>query len=184
VLNCPLAYVVPALYLIPLAFILVLALFVIRALRWTRAERILFVPIVVMFLLCIVITMIAGYVRNRQLWAELMARQSASTLVFRGNAHKVTVSDPDEIAAFFRLLKEARRVSAHHSYPVNKIELTVGKDGYRYSIGPDSDRADEFWIDDLSCGDSYGGRTIAQVQSYGLAEYLRKLKVLKPRPKR
>jgi len=184
VADCLIAYVVPALYLIPLALILGIMFAVIRVLRWPRAERFLLPPIVVMFLLCIVLSLVAHHIRNRQLWADLMARQSASTLVFRGNAHKVTVSDPAEIAAFFRLLKEAHQVSAHHSYQVHKIELTVGRERYRYWIGPDSDEADEFWIDDLTCGDWYNGRTIAQVKSYGLAEYLRKLKVFKPRPKR
>jgi len=169
-------------YAFPLAFILVISLFVIRALRWNRAERILFVPITIMVVLCIAIPWITTDMRASRLWANLLARNDASILMFLGNDRQVTVSDPDEIAAFFALLKEARHVGAHHSYPVTKLQVRVGEGAYRYSIGPDSDRADEFWITDLSCNN--GETELAQIQSHGLTEYLRKLKVLKPRPKR
>ena len=73
-------------------------------------------------------------------------------------------------------------MSAHHSSPMTKIQLTVGDHGYRYSIAPDSDHGNEFWIEDLSCNYDEGGTTIAQVKSRRLAEYLPTLQMLEPLP--
>ncbi|MCH8241672.1 MAG: hypothetical protein IH897_03550 [Planctomycetes bacterium] len=117
-----------------------------------------------------------------QLWNGFLHRKDASELVFQSGRRSVTVTERGEIEMFLSLLRESRKVSAHHSHPMTEIQLTVGDHGYRYSIGPDSDHENEFWIEDLSCNYDEGGTTIAQVKSRSLVEYLCRLQMLEPLP--
>lgn len=171
-----------ALFFVPFGWALVVIL--VRLSRWRKARWVRLLEWVTFFGIgsFIVLIFVISEMANTELWTGLMDRRQASAIVFQSGRRAVTVTERGKIEMFFSLLRESRKVSAHHSYPLTEIQLTVGDDGYRYSIGPDSEHENEFWIDDWSCDSCDGGRTIAQFESRRLSEYLRKLQMLEPLP--
>jgi hypothetical protein len=54
------------------------------------------------------------------------------------------------ISNLLSLICQGRKVSAHHTHPVDKLELFLPAAGYSYSLGKDSEVEDEFWFDWVS----------------------------------
>jgi len=171
-----------ALFFVP--FALVLGLILLRLSRWQKARwaRVLEAVCFVGAASILVLTLSSLKLVNAKLWSELLERKTAPVLVFQNGRRTVTVTEQREIERFFASLQESRKVSAHHSHPMTGIRLTIGEDKYRYSIAADSDRENEFWIQDLSCDNCDERRPIAQVASKGLSEYLRSLQMIEPLP--
>ena len=172
----------PILFLVPFGLLLVGILGHVS--RWGRTHGarllvgLMFFGLASMF----VLVLVRETKMTTDLWTGFLNRKEASVLVFQSSRRSVSVTERGKIEMFFALLQESRRVSAHHSYPMTEIQLTVGDHGYRYSIAPDSDHENEFWIEDLSCNYDEGGTTIAQVKSRSLVEYLCRLQVFEPLP--
>ena len=171
-----------ALFLVPFGLALIAIL--VGVSRWGKTRRARWLQGLCLFGIgsIIVLIIVSSEMANTELWTGFMNRMESSVLVFQSGRRSVTVTERGQIEMFFSLLRESRKVSAHHSYPLTEIQLTVGDKGYRYSIGPDSDHENEFWIDDWSCESCDGARTIAQVKSRSLVEYLCRLQVFEPLP--
>jgi len=87
---------------------------------------------------------------QRQFRSELkamVADQVDQITLSRAGAHR-ELTDRQEITQLIALLQTLKGVAAHHSHPVEKIDLVFNSGGrqYHYRIGRDSERPWEFWI--------------------------------------
>ncbi len=82
-----------------------------------------------------------------------------------------TVKSSEEIQAFINVLKGSKRISPHHSHPVNEIQLTLPEDDNIYKLGKDSSVTDEYW---LNIQNGHVGSTMLQFKSIALKEWLRR----------
>lgn len=62
-------------------------------------------------------------------------------------AAEVKISDPREVAIFFKLIEGAVSVGAHHSHPVHTLQLSFPGVSRTYSLSCDSSVRDEYWLE-------------------------------------
>jgi hypothetical protein len=87
---------------------------------------------------------------NRGIRRELreVAPAEVSELVLsRGNMIS-RVTDRAEISRFLTVLQTVQGAMAHHSHPTGECEAAFEFEGrrYRYRLGRDSERQDEYWV--------------------------------------
>jgi signal transduction histidine kinase len=104
-----------------------------------------------------------------------------SNLVVRARAGNRVISAANEINSLFNQLQNVQAVHAHHSYPVDSVELQFMVDGHehRYRIAYDSERKDEYWVLETARAGT-PGREIGRVQSGQLGPMLEQLVTHKP----
>jgi len=101
---------------------------------------------------------------------------SVSNLVIRPDGGRREIVAPAEVKMLFNQLQRVAAVPAHHSHPLssNEFEFMIGGNRYRYRIGQDSARADEYWVFETArAGEP--GREIGRITSPNLGQVLNAL---------
>jgi len=115
---------------------------------------------------------------NDQLCLELKQINplSVSNLVVRTDNIRRALIATNEIVPLFNQLQRVQAVSAHHSYPGDlvEVEFMMSGHGYRYRIGRDSDRTDEYWVFETARAGT-PGREIGRIHSPILGKVLEAL---------
>src|SRR3989442_3075431 len=93
----------------------------------------------------------AGIIRiwdEREMRDELrnIPRGHIGRLALSRDGVRKEITDSHEVSALISLVQSLRYVGPHHSSPVDLFELTIESDrnSYRYQIGRDSERRDEY----------------------------------------
>jgi hypothetical protein len=96
--------------------------------------------------------------------------------VVRRDDRRAEIDDPAAITDLLAILRDANPVSAHHSSPRMSYDLFFPEIAYRYSLRPDSDVRDEYWLDWAGYPGSDPHRppiaTLRQVQSEQIGAWL------------
>jgi len=110
---------------------------------------------------------------NFRLELRSVPPDAVSNLWLRGGAVNRTVNSTNEIVTLFNQLQRIQPVHAHHSSPLDPVELqfTVGGHEYRYNIARDSERAGEFWVLETARAGN-PGREIGRIESSTLGALL------------
>ena len=161
------------LWVIGVATILVCALLAQRgalnAARQKAVGRILAGIVLPFILACISCSLLRNHFANRRL--RSFAAGQVDSLIIRSGSKHVELREPAAIGDLFSLVCRGRKVCAHHSHPVDKIELFLPGTGYTYSLGRDSKVKDEFWLDWVSYpGSDPGIDTISTVRHFRSSE--------------
>lgn len=82
---------------------------------------------------------------RRKQFFDLEKRNISSMKIIK-EGQTFEVKTPSEVASFFTAIREADQVGAHHSHPMSPYLITFPDFSETYSLGPDSDRANEFWF--------------------------------------
>jgi hypothetical protein len=89
-----------------------------------------------------------------------------------------SITNQAEVDLLLRSMQSLSAVDAHHSYPVDLVDVSFDSGGnhFHYRIGHDSQRPDEYWITEAGrapAGSS--GREIGRVESAQLGQILQRL---------
>jgi hypothetical protein len=86
------------------------------------------------------------------------------------------VTDANEIRMLFSELQQLKPIAAHHSHPTDLFEVRFTKDGgrYRYVIGRDSERPQEYWVKEAARY-PFSGHEIGRIQSVSFGRFLESL---------
>ena len=135
----------------------------------TKKLTVIFVSVVGVYFSSVLIShVLLNYYANKRL--QTFAQQHISSLIVYYKGKKIEIRDPRAIDGLLSIICSARKVSAHHSHPVEKINLFFPKAGYTYSLGKDSDRVDEFWLEWLSYRGSEPYASIMVVKQFNSRE--------------
>jgi hypothetical protein len=104
-----------------------------------------------------------------------------SNLVVRADGGSRDIMSTNKNEALFKQLQRVEAVPAHHSHPTDSFEVKFEGDGheYRYRLGRDSDRTNEYWMFETTRAGTQG-REIGRVQSTQLGPMLEQLVTSKP----
>lgn len=87
------------------------------------------------------------------------------------------VADPARIGELLALVRPLAGVAAHHSHPVNQFDVVfeLPNYSYRWRIGRDSERPEEYWVELLGRGRAGQELEIGRVHSARLGQFLEDL---------
>ena len=93
------------------------------------------------------------------------------------------LSETNELIPLFRQLQSVDSVPAHHSYPTDPFDVRFMLNGheYRYQIGRDSARPNEYWVFETARAPD-SGREIGRIESPTLGQVLNLLAHGQPPP--
>jgi hypothetical protein len=115
---------------------------------------------------------------DKQLRSELknLDPLSISNITVIAGTVRRRLADPNELKPLFSLLQRVAPASAHHSHPVLPVEVEFMNDShlYRYRIGQDSERPEEYWVLETARAGEFG-REIGRVESPELGRVLQAL---------
>ena len=115
---------------------------------------------------------------ERKLRAELsdLNPLAVSNVVVSAEAFRHRLTETNELIPLFNQLQQVQPVPAHHSHPTDIFEVGFMLNGhqYRYQIGRDSERADEYWVFKTARAPD-SGREIGRVQSSTMGQVLNSL---------
>jgi len=139
------------------------------------------IPKYVLFLLLglvFVLAMAASHLEvsdNKQFRRELREINPllVSNLFVRTDNIRRELTATNEIVSLFNQLQRVQAVPAHHSHTGDLVEVEFMMSGhrYRYLIGRDSDRMDEYWVFETARAGTLG-REIGRIHSPTLGKVL------------
>ena len=91
-------------------------------------------------------------------------------LILSDGVSTQVVTDPMDLREFLLLLVEPEVVHYHHSHPEAGIDLQFSDQTSTYTLSPDSQVPDEYWLELVTDTDS--GPTIKLFHSKGLTSWL------------
>jgi len=94
-----------------------------------------------------------------------------SNLVVRADGGHRDIVSTNEVNVLFSQLKHVQAVPAKHRHPTDSFEVgfMIGDHVYRYGIGRDSARTDEYWVFETARAGN-PGREIGRIQSPALGQ--------------
>ena len=106
---------------------------------------------------------------------------AVSNVVVSAGAVRRQLAETNELIQLFNQLRQVQPVPAHHSYPTDPFDVGFILNGqkYRYQIGRDSARPDEYWVFETARAPD-SGREIGRIQSTQLKAVLEGLLANKP----
>ena len=99
-----------------------------------------------------------------------LADAPPASLEFSLDGDRFLITDPTDIAEFLRLLVAPEVVARHHSHPVGFVRFQLQGLAASYTLGRDSQTADEYWLE-LDQGKD-PARTIKLLRSEALTAWL------------
>lgn len=98
------------------------------------------------------ITGLANGVVGRR-YSQLLDGPHRSVVFYTPTRRELT--DPADQQAFIDALRGGEVVAAHHSHPLDKVEFGFAGDSRVFSVGRDSSKPDEYWVE-LERSPNYG----------------------------
>ncbi len=95
----------------------------------------------------IVFVLLQSFVISRILlysFYNQLKNKASIDLRYTGNV--ITINSRGELTTFLNIIKRSERISAHHSHPINEIQLTLPDDESVYTISRDSSNENEYWL--------------------------------------
>jgi len=113
-----------------------------------------------------------------QLSAELRGLNpfAVSNVVVTAGGVRCQLAETNEFIPLFNQLQRVKPMPAHHSRPIDSVNVGFMLNGheYQYRIGRDSERAEEYWVFETArAGDM--GPEIGRVQSSTMGQVLNSL---------